>query len=168
MIRARKACWLLATIVSACGHPSTAPVSTPSATPAASAITPDATEANQDEKLAAIQKAMNELDEAARGCWGVAAVDRFDIEGELAAQIEIGKTSAQTTILRDTAHTPKLSACLVQLLDQYHWAPPLHGQTIQLPFKFRAPDGQSVIDRRFVPFAGQGKVSVAVVLDEMN
>jgi quercetin dioxygenase-like cupin family protein len=54
------------------------------------------------------------------------------------------------------------------LLDHYPWAPPLHGQSIQLPFKFSAPDGQAVIDRRLVPFAGQGKTSIAVLLDENN
>jgi quercetin dioxygenase-like cupin family protein len=158
---------VFALVVAACGHPS--PTVTPVQAPAPTAtVTADAAEASEDEKLAAIQKAMNELSEASQGCWAAAAVDRFDIEGELAAQIEIGQASAQATILRDTARTPKLTACLVQLLDHYGWAPPLHGQTIQLPFKFRAPDGQSVIDRRLVPFTGQGKVSVAVLLDEMN
>ena len=49
----------------------------------------------------------------------------------------------------------------------YPWAPPLHGQTIQLPFKFRAPDGQNVIDRPLVPCARRrARSSVAVLLDE--
>ena len=159
-------------VLAACGQPrQTVAIQTP---PAVTAVAPiDAPEASQDEKLAAIQKAMNELDEAAQGCWAAAAVARFDIEGELTAQIEIAAanaapTTAETTIVRDTARTPKLAACLVQLLDHYAWAPPLHGQTIQLPFKFTAPDGQSVIDRRLVPWAGQGKVSIAVLLDENN
>jgi quercetin dioxygenase-like cupin family protein len=60
----------------------------------------------------------------------------------------------------------------VNLLSRYHWAPPLYGQTIQLPFKFRAPDGQNTIDRSLVAWNGQGvvnaRVSVAVLLDENN
>jgi len=145
--------------------PGSGSVSEPGAT-----VPVDAPEASQEERLAAIQKAMNELDEAAQGCWAAAAVERFDIEGEIAATIEIQSAgTAQVSVARDTARNPKLAACLVQVLGKYPWAPPLHGQAIQLPFKFRAPkDGQNVIDRALVPWHGQGKVALAVVLDENN
>jgi quercetin dioxygenase-like cupin family protein len=128
----------------------------------------DAPAPNQEEKLAAIQKAMNELDEAAQGCWAMAATDRFDIEGELTVMVDITATSAKAQVVTDTAHNGKLAACVVELLGGYRWAPPLHGETIQLPFKFRAPDGQSVIDRKLVEWHGQSKTSVAVLLDENN
>jgi len=129
----------------------------------------DAKEVSQEEKLAAIQKAMNELDEAAQICWAAAAVERFDIEGEIAALIDIGAGSAaKVTLSRDTTRNKKLAVCVTALLEKYPWAPPLHGQAIQLPFKFRAPNGQNVIDRNLVPWAGQGKVAVAVLLDENN
>jgi quercetin dioxygenase-like cupin family protein len=129
---------------------------------------PDAAGPSQEEKLAAIQKAMNELDEAAQGCWAMAATDRFDIEGELTLMIDITAASAKAQVVTDTARNAKLAACLVQLLGGYRWAPPLHGETIQLPFKFRAPDGQSVIDRTLVEWHGQAKTSVAVLVDENN
>lgn len=126
-----------------------------------------------DEALAAIQKAMNELDKAAQQCWAVAATERFDIEGEIALQIDIAAqpapgAPASASVVRDTAHNAKLSACLIQLMAGYRWAPPLYGQAIQLPFRFRAPDGQNTIDRALVAWNGQGKVSVAVLLDENN
>jgi quercetin dioxygenase-like cupin family protein len=124
--------------------------------------------AKQEERLAAIQKAMNELDEAAQGCWAVAAVERFDIEGDIAAIVEIEATKAKATLSRDTTRNRKLASCLVALLERYPWAPPLYGQAIQLPFKFRAPNGQNVIDRNLVPWAGQGKIAIAVLLDENN
>ena len=54
---------------------------------------------------------------------------------------------------------------MTRVLDAYRWAPPLHGQTIRVPFKFRAPNGQNTIDRALVPWNGQGKLSVAVLLD---
>ncbi len=135
-----------------------------------SAAPADVPSASDDEKLAAIQKAMNELDEGAQGCWAAAATERFDIEGELKAQIEIGASARTTTvgIIDDTARNPRLSSCMVAVLTRYPWAPPLHGQSIQLPFRFRAPDGQSVIDRKLVAWNGQGKVSVSVLLDENN
>lgn len=138
-------------------------------TPAdAGTVTPDA-EVSQEEKLAAIQKAMNELDEAAQGCWAAAAVERFDIEGEIAAVIDIETAGkAKVVLSRDTTRNKKLAGCLTALLEKYPWAPPLFGQAIQLPFKFRAPDGQNVVDRNLVPWAGQGKVAVAVLLDENN
>ncbi len=127
---------------------------------------PDA--ASQEEQLAAIQKAMNELDEASQLCWAAAAVERFDIEGEIAALIEIEAGHAKVTLTRDTTRTKKLAVCVTALLEKYPWAPPLYGQTIQLPFKFRAPDGQNVIDRSLAPWAGQGKLAVQVLLDENN
>jgi quercetin dioxygenase-like cupin family protein len=133
----------------------------------AAAAEPDA--ASQEEKLAAIQKAMNELDEAAQLCWAAVAVERFDIEGEIAALIDIETAGkANVSLTHDTTRNKKLAACVSALLEKYPWAPPLHGQAIQLPFKFRAPDGQSLIDRNLVPWAGQGKLALQVLLDENN
>jgi len=117
-------------------------------------------------QLAAIQKAMNELDEAAQQCWAAAATERFDIEGEIALQIDVAAERSAAQIVRDTAHNARLAACLVQLMAAYRWAPPLFGQTIQLPFKFRATDGQNTVDRTLVAWNGQARVSVAVLLDE--
>jgi len=132
----------------------------------------DAAEPSEDERLAAIQKAMNELRGAAQECWAAAATERFDIEGELTFQIAIGAGRAQASAVHDTARNAKLATCVTQLLAAYPWAPPLYGQTIQLPFKFRAPDGQNTIDRALVAWngqgSGQGRVSVAVLLDENN
>lgn len=127
--------------------------------------------AQQEARLAAIQHAMNELDEAAQLCWAAsAAVDGYQLAGELAFTIDIDRPPrpAQVALARDNTKTPRLIACLEKLLGAYPWAPPLYGQAIQLPFAFRAPDGQNVVDRRLVPFVAQGKVSVAVLLDEQN
>ena len=160
--------WPLVLLV-ACGQPLTSATSATSATSRVTrdAAVVDALAVSDDEKLAAIQKAMNELSPASQQCWAAAAAIRFDVEGELAAQIEVGPPN-HVTVVRDTTKNPALTACMQQLLAAYPWAPPLHGQAIQLPFKFSAPAGQSVIDRRLVPFAGQGKVSVAVLLDDNN
>jgi quercetin dioxygenase-like cupin family protein len=142
------------------------------AEPTGSAVQPPViasdAEPSQDEVLAAIQKAMNELDEAAQHCWAAAATERFDIEGELVFQIDIAPDASQASVVHDTARNAKLAACVVQLLSRYAWAPPLRGRSIQLPFKFRAPDGQNTIDRSLVAWNGQGKVSVAVLLDDNN
>ncbi len=157
--------------LAACPGPSARPPSPGGGSivlPADGAAATDA-EVSQEEKLAAIQKAMNELDEAAQGCWAAAAVERFDIEGEIAAVIDIESAGkAKVVFARDTTRNKKLAVCLTALLEKYPWAPPLFGQAIQLPFKFRAPDGQSVVDRNLVPWAGQGKVAVAVLVDENN
>ncbi|MBA3539435.1 MAG: cupin domain-containing protein, partial [Deltaproteobacteria bacterium] len=69
---------------------------------------------------------------------------------------------------RDTARTPRLSACVTAVLAGYPWAPPLRGQTIQLPFQFRAPNGQNVIDRKLVSATGQGTIRLSVLADENN
>jgi quercetin dioxygenase-like cupin family protein len=155
----------LVLVLAACGHSSRPP---PAPSPAPQHVASVDAAVTDDEKLAAIQKAMNDLDEGAQQCWAAAATARFDIEGELTAQIDIGATSSKATIVRDTAHDKTLSTCLADLLSGWHYAPPLYGQTIQLPFKFTAPDGQSVIDRRLVATHTQGPSSVAVLLDESN
>lgn len=156
----------------ACGHPAPAAAAAAPAPGVARSAAPveapvDAA-VSEDEKLAAIQKAMNDLDEAAQQCWAAAAARRFDVEGEVTAQIDIGAERSHATIVHDTTRNEGLTSCLGELLSAWKFAPPLYGQSIQLPFKFTAPDGQSVIDRRLVPFAGQGAVSVAVLLDENN
>jgi quercetin dioxygenase-like cupin family protein len=146
----------------------------PASEPANPAANPAVNEAVNEARLAAIQKAMNELDQAAQQCWAVAATERFDIAGEIALQIDIAAPPAPTraSVVRDTARNATLSGCLVQLMAGYRWAPPLYGQAIQLPFRFRAPDGQNTIDRALVAWTGQGngqgRVSVAVLLDEAS
>jgi len=148
--------------------PATKPGSAAAAGSAAAPAPAPPAPASEEERLAAIQKAMNELDEAAQACWAASAAEDIDIEGELVATIDIEPTAARVTLARDTTKTPALAACVAKVLSVYRWAPPLHGQAIQLPFRFRAPDRQSVIDRRLVPWKGQGKVAVAVLLDEQN
>ncbi|MEP6864313.1 MAG: cupin domain-containing protein [Deltaproteobacteria bacterium] len=150
----------------ACGQ-APAPVTRPLPVAVADAALPDGAPVSDDEKLAAIQKAMNELRPASQQCWAAAAAIRFDIEGDLAARIEIGPP-VHATFVRDTTKSVRLAACVEQLLEAYAWPPPLRGQMIQLPFEFHAPQGQSMIDRRLVPFAGQGSMSVAVLLDDDN
>jgi quercetin dioxygenase-like cupin family protein len=155
--------------LAACSGPKTPTTTPPPKGSGVIATVPaDAPEANQEEKLAAIQKAMNELDEAAQQCWAVAATERFDIEGDVEVMVDISPATAKTQVMRDTTRNTKLLACISELLAKYKWAPPLHGQAIQLPFKFRAPNGQNTIDRTLVPWNGQGKVSLAVLIDENN
>ncbi len=156
---------------SAPGQPTAATPVTPAgeqATPAGE-LSPAEEQAKQEERLAAIQFAMNQLDAGARLCWAsAAAVDGYQLAGEVAFTIEITAPRATVTVARDNTKTPRLLECMQRLLAEYSWAPPLRGQAIQLPFKFRAPAGQSVIDRSFVPAIAQGKGSVAVLLDERN
>lgn len=153
--------WLV--MLAACG-------ATPAPAPVIKAVAPDASvdapAVSEDEKLAAIQKAMNDLAPVVQQCWAaVAAAERFDVEGELVAQIDIA-AHPHATPVRDTTKNATLSACVVEVLEHYRWAPPLAGMSIQLPFAFHAPDGQSVIDRRLVPEKAQGKIAVSVLLDE--
>lgn len=169
-MRAPKGAVAALALLAACPSPAPDPVR-PQPGSGSASVPADGAPASQEESLAAIQKAMNELDEAAQGCWAASAVERFDIEGELTARIDIGGGGSGATIVglvQDTVRNPRLSSCVIAVLTNYPWAPPLRGQTIQLPFKFRAPDGQNVIDRALVPWNGQAKVAMAVLLDEHN
>ncbi|HUS31851.1 MAG TPA: cupin domain-containing protein [Kofleriaceae bacterium] len=169
-MRAALAAALFGVVLSACSQPAP-PATKPAGSGTGSGLSmvpDDAGPATQEETLAAIQKAMNELDEGSQTCWAVAATDRFDIEGDLVMRIDVGPTKATAAVVTDNVHNTKLTACMSELLGAYRWAPPLYGQTIQLPFKFRHPDGQSVIDRRLVEAHGQTNIAVSVLLDEAN
>src|SRR5262245_38703184 len=101
----------LLALLAACSQPAPAPVGPspqPSPPPTTGAAPADARTPSEDEKLAAIQKAMNELDEAAQGCWAVAATERFDIAGEIAVIVDINERGAKTQIVTDTVRNPKL------------------------------------------------------------
>jgi len=106
-----------ALLLAACGHPDGARPAPPAPSAGSDVVAPappvpvDAPEATQEERLAAIQKAMNELDEAVQACWAAVAVERFDVEGEIVPLIEIEKGTAKTTYVSDTVRNPKLAAC---------------------------------------------------------
>ncbi|MFN0245728.1 MAG: cupin domain-containing protein [Kofleriaceae bacterium] len=165
---------LVLSMLALAGCPAPTPAPTPPTSGNGSPAPPpaDAREVTQEERLAAIQLAMNSLDEAVQSCWAAAAAaERFDIAGNLRALIDIGTPPGRTkaTLVEDTVRNPRLAACVVTLLEAFTWAPPLHGQAIQLPFALSAPpDGQNVVDRTLVPWNGQGKVSIAVLLDDAN
>jgi quercetin dioxygenase-like cupin family protein len=158
----------------ACGA-APAPVAATAATPGAGSGSAEeplgltgGPEVTREDSLAAIQKAMTDLDPVAHQCWAAAAVDRFDIAGSLELRISVTDRLADVAVVTDTVRNPKLLACMTAVLERYGWAPPLRGQTIQLPFAFHAPDGQNTIDRQLVSAVVQGKLAVSVLLDEAN
>ncbi len=133
-----------------------------------------ASDAERDaEQLAAVEFAMNQLDEGSQLCWAAAAaVDGFEIAGALKFHIDIAAQRAAATVLADDIKNVRLRDCMVKLLSDYRWAPPLYGEGVELPFVFRAPVRQSVIDRRMVPSLTLGAAgtapAVAVLLDAQN
>lgn len=160
---------LAALFLVACGQPTPTPAKPPAGGGGSAASAPtDAPAVSQEETLAAIQKAMNDLHGGAQGCWAVAATDRYDFSGDLVVRIDVGPVKSTAAVVRDNVHADKLVACMSQLLGAYKYPPPLYGQTIQLPFDFKKVDGQSVIDRQLVEAHGQLKVAVSVLLDEAN
>ena len=157
-------------LLAACGQPTPKPVAPPPpAEPPIVVVAPaDAARPTQEETLAAIQKAMNDLKVPAQQCWAKVAAERFDVAGDYEALIEIADHAAQVSTVTETTHDAKLIECMHAVLTRYAWAPPLRGQTIRLPFKWRATDGQNVIQRTLVPSATQGKITVGVLLDQRN
>jgi quercetin dioxygenase-like cupin family protein len=161
---------LVALSFAACSQPAPAPTKPVGGGPGSglSMVPSDASPATQEETLAAIQKAMNDLHGGAQSCWAVAATDRYDFSGDLVMRIDVGPMKSTAAVVRDNVHADKLVACMSQLLGAYKYPPPLYGQTIQLPFQFDKVDGQSIIDRQLVETHTQGSVSVGVLLDKNN
>ena len=156
-------------LLAACGGAKPAPSPAPAPAPARAEVPPaDAPAPKQEEILAAIQKAMTDLDPAAHACWAAAATERFDIAGDMKMHVDVGDGTAIVMIGGDTTNSKRLGSCMIALLTNYRWAPPLKNQSIELPFQFSAPDSQSVIDRRLVEAHAQGDVAIATLLDENN
>lgn len=128
----------------------------------------DPDEAPQEERIAAVEHAMNELAPVANQCWAVAASDDFQLAGTIRALLTIGHGGARVELTEDQPGDPLLAECLSRVLEAYPWAAPLDGQTIELPFRFTAPAMQNLIDRRMVAHHGQAGLDVAVLLDAKN
>jgi quercetin dioxygenase-like cupin family protein len=111
---------------------------------------------------------MTDFDGFARMCWARAATERFDVEGTLELTIEVADQNHAHAEATERGVTPALTKCMTSFVEHYSWDARLIGQTFRLPFKFTAPDGQSVIDRDIVDWHGQGDISIAVLLDENN
>lgn len=128
----------------------------------------DPDEAPQEERIAAVEHAMNELAPVANQCWAVAASDDFRLAGTIRALLTIGHGGARVELTADEPGDPLLAECLIRVLEAYPWAAPLDGQTIELPFRFTAPTMQNLIDRRMVAHHAQAGLDVAVLLDAKN
>ena len=132
------------------------------------AATPDAAEATEEQKVAAIEKAMNQLAPVANQCWASGAADDYQLAGEVTLQIAPHGDGARVAVTRDTTGDKVLTSCLQTVASAYAWPAELSGEVIELPFAFTAPKGQFVIDRRLVPIVGQAGVGVAVLVDAKN
>ncbi len=170
---------LVALGLAACGGDRPRPVD-----PAPVATEPDATddtelepdpagrdEAPLEERIAAIERGMNELAPVASQCWAAGAADDFRLAGDVRLLVAIAATAKATThaeVVADSTGDDVLTRCLVTVAQAYGWAPPLRGQQIELPFHFTAPAMQNVVDRRFVPRKAQAGITVGVLLDQLN
>lgn len=128
----------------------------------------DPDEAPEDERIAAVELAMNELAPVANQCWALAASDDLHLAGMIRADIAISLGGAAVAMVADEPGDAVLTECLTRVLEAYPWASPLHGQRIELPFRFTAPAMQNLIDRRMVAHRAQAGLDVAVLLDQKN
>lgn len=122
-----------------------------------------------EERIAAIEHAMNDLAPVASQCWAAAAADDLAVAGAVRMLVTIDRAGHATAAAEvDEPGDPVLIRCLTDVLAAYAWAPPIRGQVVELPFAFSAPPMQNVIDRRLVPHRAQAGVDVAVLLDQRN
>ncbi len=118
------------------------------------------------ERIAAIERAMNDLAPVAHLCWAAAAVDDYRLAGDVLLLIEVdGAGVVTTTIEADSTRDVVLTGCLRAVADAYVWPTVMRGEATRLPFAFTAPAGQFVIDRDLVPAPASG---ARVLLDGKN
>ena len=95
---------------------------------------------------------------ASQQCWAVAATERFDIEGEVTAQIDIGAARAHATSSATRRSNAKLAACVVAAARAYAGRRRCTARRSSCRSSSSAPDGPER-DRspaRAVRGAGQG------------
>lgn len=155
----------VALALAACGSPR-APAGPPAAPSDAMGFVVDE-EALQPARLAAIEKAMNDLAAVAPQCWAAAAVDDYQLAGEITLLITVADDpgGGRVEVRSDSARDPVLTACLVAVAEAYRWPEPMWEESAQLPFAFTAPSGQNVIDRALIPEVADG---ARVLLDGRN
>lgn len=116
-------------------------------------------EVDEDERVAALEKGVNDLAPAAHLCWAAAATDDYQLAGEVKLLVEIGDDGTTVaTVHEDTTRDAVLTRCLVDVAQGYQWAPPMRGGSTLLPFAFSAPKGQYVIDRALIPTRSGARV----------
>jgi quercetin dioxygenase-like cupin family protein len=166
----------LLAVVAGCGG-TAAPPAAPIAEPAAAAPAPvpaddrpvDPDVDPEELRIAAIERAMNQIAPAAHMCWAAGAADDYRLAGEVRVQVTFdGKAKGKAAVTADTSRDPVLTDCLARVLEAYPWPSALAGEAVELPFAFRAPSGQNVIDRRFVPRKAQRGAEIGVLLDARN
>jgi quercetin dioxygenase-like cupin family protein len=174
----RKHAWIAALLVAGCGGTAPAPTQEPARGETLGdemAQGPGEEGAGQggvdpeELRVAAIERAMNQVSPAAHLCWAAGAADDYLLAGDVRVLVSLDeRTRAKASISADTTGDAVLTDCLVRVLEAYPWPSALAGEGVELPFAFRAPHGQNVVDRRFVPPHGQQGWQISVLLDEKN
>jgi len=171
---------IVACALAACGHKQPEPVGPGSGSGSGSSSVRQQIEGDDDGsgakvdpeevRIAAIEKAMNQLAPVANQCWAAAASDDYQLAGTVKMLISFdgaGRATAKADV--DTARDPVLTECLAKVLAAYTWpADVMAGQAIELPFAFTAPHGQNTIDRRLVAKIATTGAQLQVLLDQRN
>ena len=122
-----------------------------------------------NERIAAIQWAMNQLDRAAQQCWAAAAVIDYKVAGHITASIDFHGATPAVTFTKNEPNNQTLTACMTRIIEGVRWPPVMQGEVVELPFAFTAPHGQYVIDRALVPFVPTASgATIAVLIDKQN
>jgi quercetin dioxygenase-like cupin family protein len=171
----RAAVAAVAAVVAAagCGRPAGQGAATTTTTTRTSTSTSTSTTRSaadvQEEVIAVVQKAMNDLAPVANQCWAAGAADDFRLAGKVTMMIAFdGEGRARASVDHDTTGDAVLTGCLGRVLEAYRWPGVMAGQAIELPFAFTAPHGQNTIDRRLVAAAGAQGAHLQVLVDEKN
>lgn len=130
----------------------------------------DRTEAEQ---VAAIARAMNEMQTAVHTCWARGAADDYRLEGKVILTLDIPTAGGpnKVEVLEDGTQDEVLTGCLIDLWRDVPWPEVMHGTQINaLPFEFVAPDAQYTVAEAHVPVhsLADGKLQVRVLLDQDN
>jgi quercetin dioxygenase-like cupin family protein len=134
---------------------------------------PAAKEADEAEKVAAIEHIVNGATPAVQACWARAASVDYKISGTATVKVVFGAggTPSEAVAGGTAVYTDALfAACLADVFRQAKWPPVFAaGETVQLPLHFQQVDSQNLIHLADVkPVAVDGGLEAQVLLDVRN
>lgn len=125
-----------------------------------------------DERIAAIEHAINATQAVRKECWAFAAASSLSLAGKVVLRLTFRDPAekADVEIASDDTGSGRLIGCLTLVFSSMEWPPGLFepGMAIELPFAFVSPGVQYTIDARSVDVHQTDQWHARVALDDEN
>ncbi len=126
-----------------------------------------------DLRMGAIAKAVNDTTADWHECWAIGAADDFRLAGRVVVEVAFDDEGKATraSVVEDETGDDLLKSCLVKIYESYDWPPVFDASaSARFPFVFQAPEAQYTIRGEHIRATemASGKLSAKVLVDARN